>query len=142
MATKTASTKRKAAKTDCFDLPGLDDNLDLPSFDESLDFPGLDAILADLSELPGFEFDLEALDLEPAILRPQKNVRARVVGNENDGATKSKPLCGAKTRSGKPCKAPGLGRGRRCKLHGGKSTGPKTPEGKTRSLAALRGGRI
>lgn len=37
--------------------------------------------------------------------------------------------CGAKTRSGKPCMKWAL-RGRtRCKLHGGLSTGPKTPEG-------------
>lgn len=36
--------------------------------------------------------------------------------------------CGAKTRSGKPCKAPAMKNGR-CKMHGGKSTGVKTKEG-------------
>ena len=38
------------------------------------------------------------------------------------------PRCGAKTRKGTPCQAPAMENGR-CRLHGGKSTGPKTPEG-------------
>lgn len=41
--------------------------------------------------------------------------------------------CGAKTRSGKPCKIKLLYRNGRCKFHGGPSTGPKTAEGKRRS---------
>ena len=41
------------------------------------------------------------------------------------------PKCGAKTRSGKPCKNPAMKNGR-CRLHGGLSTGPKTPEGRAR----------
>lgn len=45
--------------------------------------------------------------------------------------------CGARCRDGHRCNAPGVGRGGRCKLHGGASTGPKTAEGKARSLAAL-----
>jgi hypothetical protein len=47
-------------------------------------------------------------------------------------------LCGAKTRSGGPCRLPGAGCGGRCKLHGGASTGPRTVEGRARS--ALNGG--
>ena len=44
----------------------------------------------------------------------------------NDPAQKS-TKCGAKTRSGAPCaKFPMEGK-RRCRLHGGLSTGPKTP---------------
>jgi hypothetical protein len=47
-------------------------------------------------------------------------------------------VCGAHARStGKPCQAKLLLRGGRCKLHGGKSTGAKTPEGKVRSKQAL-----
>lgn len=38
------------------------------------------------------------------------------------------PRCGAKTRKGTPCQAPAMKNGR-CRMHGGKSTGPKTPEG-------------
>ncbi|MDC3124703.1 hypothetical protein OBB00_08330 [Gammaproteobacteria bacterium] len=44
--------------------------------------------------------------------------------------------CGAKTRSGVPCaKFPIEGK-RRCRLHGGLSTGPKTPAGKAAISAA------
>jgi hypothetical protein len=41
--------------------------------------------------------------------------------------------CGAKTRKGTPCKQKGLYGSGRCKLHGGLSTGPTTPEGKSKS---------
>ena len=45
-------------------------------------------------------------------------------------------LCLAKTRSGKLCqKQPIVGK-TKCRLHGGLSTGPKTPEGKARCIAA------
>ena len=39
--------------------------------------------------------------------------------------------CGAFARSTRkpPCQAPGNGRGGRCKLHGGMSTGPRTEQG-------------
>lgn len=40
------------------------------------------------------------------------------------------PKCGAKTRSGKPCKRYGNKTNGRCKLHGGRSTGAITKEGK------------
>jgi hypothetical protein len=43
--------------------------------------------------------------------------------------------CGARrTRDGEPCRQLALGRGWRCRFHGGESTGPRTPEG----LAAVR----
>src|SRR5271170_5325257 len=38
------------------------------------------------------------------------------------------PRCGARTRSGEKCKAPAMSNGR-CRMHGGKSTGPRTLEG-------------
>src|SRR5262245_18345249 len=47
--------------------------------------------------------------------------------------------CGAfARRTGRPCRAPGNGRDGRCKLHGGKSTGPRTAEGKERIAEAQR----
>jgi hypothetical protein len=47
--------------------------------------------------------------------------------------------CGAFARStGKPCQAPGNGRGGRCKLHGGMSTGPKTEQGRRRLQEAMK----
>src|SRR5580765_325094 len=41
--------------------------------------------------------------------------------------------CGAKTRKGTPCDGPAMSNGR-CRMHGGPSTGPRTPEG----LEAIR----
>lgn len=49
---------------------------------------------------------------------------------------KQRPRCGARTRAGGQCQVrvePGF---RRCRLHGGLSTGPKTEAGKSRIRAA------
>lgn len=43
--------------------------------------------------------------------------------------------CGAKTRRGAPCRAPAMANGR-CRMHGGCSTGPRTPEGLERCRRA------
>lgn len=49
--------------------------------------------------------------------------------------------CGAHARTtGEPCKAP-AGPNGRCKLHGGKSTGPRTEQGLARTLAAMKAAR-
>jgi hypothetical protein len=45
------------------------------------------------------------------------------------------PRCGARTRSGRPCRGPAMSNGR-CRMHGGSSTGPKTAEGLARIRAA------
>jgi hypothetical protein len=46
------------------------------------------------------------------------------------------PRCGAKARTtGRACRAPAMKNGR-CRLHGGKSTGPRTAEGMARMAAA------
>jgi len=44
--------------------------------------------------------------------------------------------CGAKTRAGTPCKNPAVTGKARCRMHGGKSTGAKTAEGRAK-LSAL-----
>ncbi|MEL6642654.1 MAG: HGGxSTG domain-containing protein [Pseudomonadota bacterium] len=41
-------------------------------------------------------------------------------------------ICGAKTRKGTPCRALSEPGKRRCRFHGGLSTGPKTNEGRKR----------
>jgi len=46
------------------------------------------------------------------------------------------PRCGARARTtGCPCCAPAMANGR-CRMHGGRSTGPRTPEGMARMTAA------
>lgn len=58
---------------------------------------------------------------------------------------RERPQCGARTRQGTPCQAPAVWdkaknqpRNGRCRMHGGLSTGPRTAEGRRRSLEALR----
>lgn len=51
----------------------------------------------------------------------------------------ARPVCGARRhRDGQPCRASCEPGRRRCRFHGGRSTGPRTPEGKARALANLR----
>ncbi len=65
----------------------------------------------------------------------QNGTRRGWLKNGNPPGDPSKaPRCGAKTRSGQPCRAPAMrnpqtGRQTRCKLHGGRATGPRTAEG-------------
>ena len=44
--------------------------------------------------------------------------------------------CLAKTRRGTPCQKAAITERNRCRLHGGRSTGPRTAEGKARVIAA------
>src|SRR5262249_47009557 len=65
--------------------------------------------------------------------RKIERVRARLEALVRANAA---PRCGARSkRTGKPCRAAAMPNGR-CKLHGGKSTGPRTPEGLERSRRA------
>ena len=70
---------------------------------------------------------------EPHANREKKPV---LLKNGNpQGNPMNAPRCGAKTRSGRPCKGPAMKNGR-CRMHGGKSTGPRTPEGLEQSKKA------
>lgn len=46
--------------------------------------------------------------------------------------------CGARTRTGEPCRALRVYGKDRCRYHGGLSTGPKTPEGRARIAESNR----
>ncbi len=46
--------------------------------------------------------------------------------------------CGAKTRQGTPCRMRPMPWSKRCRLHGGLSTGPRTPGGRERVAEAQR----
>lgn len=61
-------------------------------------------------------------------VKPHEKRRGWLKNNNPPGDFMKAPRCGAKTRRGTSCKAPAMKNGR-CRLHGGKSTGPKTPEG-------------
>lgn len=71
-------------------------------------------------------------------------------GNRNRGfipPKKERPHCGARCRDGHACRAkaaanPFTGKlSNRCRMHGGHSSGARTPEGKVRALMALAKGR-
>jgi len=70
---------------------------------------------------------------EPLEREPIDRVRARLEALLKANAA---PRCGARSkRTGKPCRGAAMPNGR-CKLHGGKSTGPRTPEGLARCRRA------
>src|ERR1700733_10583355 len=71
---------------------------------------------------------------EPPAARPAGRNGPLRNGNPR-GNPNLAPRCGARARSGNPCRAPAMPNGR-CRTHGGKCTGPRTPEGKARSIAA------
>ena len=57
-----------------------------------------------------------------------------------NGRKKLRKICGAKNRKGLPCQCKLLLKGGKCKFHGGMSTGPRTEEGKKKSIETLRAG--
>lgn len=64
--------------------------------------------------------------------------RARWAAQEAERAAKRRVVCGAKTRKGTDCRCKSEPGKRRCKFHGGKSTGARTPEGIERIRKAQR----
>lgn len=72
---------------------------------------------------------------------PRERTRANDFGRctTGNGAKQARVICGAKRRrDGQPCQALSVPGKRRCKWHGGASTGPRSDGGRARSLANLR----
>lgn len=67
---------------------------------------------------------------------PHKKRRGWLTNANPPGDFSKAARCGAKTRRGTPCQCPAMANGR-CRLHGGLSTGPKTPEGIERIRRAV-----
>lgn len=67
------------------------------------------------------------------VLRPSARARMTSI------APTQRVICGAtRHRDGQPCQAKSVPGKRRCRFHGGMSTGPRTAEGRGRSMANLR----
>ena len=124
----------------------------------------LDAILIEWARLTGINCGEEELPKSPELVhqyaqarmspiaersaRAQESggvagINARIAGvcagAYESGKATLRVQCGAKRhRDGQPCQAKSEPGKRRCRFHGGRSTGPKTPEGKARALANLR----
>jgi hypothetical protein len=82
--------------------------------------------------------------LHPAHVESLTRVKGPWLRNGNrPGNPANAPRCGAKarTRGGAPCRNAAMRNGR-CRMHGGRSTGARTPEGQERArLANMRHGR-
>ncbi len=98
----------------------------------NFELPNLEFDLSNLDQL--LKFDLDSIGVEFDAGNFLTSNRARVLGCY---APKPKN-CGARTRRGTLCKCKPIPGKRRCKLHGGASTGPKTPEGRGRIAEAQR----
>ena len=61
--------------------------------------------------------------------------RGRLNNGNPSGDLSNAPRCGAKTRHGSLCRGPAMRNGR-CRMHGGRSTGPRTSAGLRRSRKA------
>jgi hypothetical protein len=61
--------------------------------------------------------------------------RGRLRNGARPGDFLAAPRCGARTRCGGSCRQPAMPNGR-CRMHGGLSTGPRTPEGRARCARA------
>ena len=66
-----------------------------------------------------------------AELRAQVDLLLRITARQEG-------RCGARTRKGEPCQAKGRLHGKRCRMHGGCSTGPRTEPGRARIAEAQR----
>ena len=75
--------------------------------------------------------------------QPHAPRRVSPLRNGNrQGDFRNAPRCGAKTRQGHPCRGPCVHDRKRCRMHGGGSTGPRTRAGLERSRSArLKSGR-
>jgi hypothetical protein len=71
----------------------------------------------------------------PPIAQPLLKNRGRLRHGNPSGDYLAAPRCGARTRCDASCRQPAMKNGR-CRLHGGKSTGPRTPAGLARSRRA------
>jgi len=115
----------------------------------------LDAIVTEWAELTGINWNEKSNPMTSA-RRPELSdaVRARMSSEEvpdwlvramgrTENRTKQavRITCGAaRHRDGLPCQALSEPGKKRCRFHGGRSTGPRTPAGKARALANLRRG--
>jgi hypothetical protein len=71
----------------------------------------------------------------PRAVTAGEKSRGRLRNGAPGGDPSTEPRCGARTRTGAACRSPAMSNGR-CRMHGGKSTGPRTRDGVERIRAA------
>lgn len=103
----------------------------------------LDAIVTEWAALTGIKYAHVSKPMtsgcRPEFLDDIAHARMTSEGPEVRHPQKVRVTCGARRRrDGQPCQALSVPGKRRCKWHGGCSTGPKTPAGRRRTLGNLR----
>jgi len=87
----------------------------------------------------GAPFQNMVTGLVHAFERARARARFGVLEESNTMAEKLiQAICGALTRKGNPCQAKPVPPTKRCRMHGGLSTGPRTLEGRKRVAEAQR----
>jgi hypothetical protein len=74
--------------------------------------------------------------IQKTVETPHEKRRGSLRNGNPPGDFAKAPRCGAKNRRGTPCRCPAMPNGR-CRLHGGLSTGARTPEGIERIRRAV-----
>jgi hypothetical protein len=98
-----------------------------------LDLLGADGVVAlvlDMADKHGIDRAIDRFNL------PLLATKALIEGKTY--TEPERPTCGARTRTGAPCKRKPVPGKQRCRNHGGLSTGARTVEGKARALACLK----
>lgn len=91
---------------------------------------GVVALVLDMAEKHGIDRAIDRYRL------PLLATKALIEGKPY--TEPERPTCGARTRTGAPCKRKPVPGKQRCRNHGGLSTGARTVEGKARALACLK----
>ena len=73
---------------------------------------------------------------EKTVNEPHAKRRGWLKNSNPPGDLSIAPRCGARTRKGLPCGSPAVRGRKRCRMHGGRSTGPRTAAGLSRSKRA------
>lgn len=102
----------------------------------------IDAIIAEWAELTGINNQPISKPMAsgrvPELLDAMRARMTSVAPDPQSKTNQERVVCGAKTQAGHPCRGKSVPGKRRCKWHGGCSTGPRTSEGRARALANLR----
>jgi hypothetical protein len=84
--------------------------------------------MRELGAVPVVAAPVPASPPRPKLHAAAGQSRGRLRHGNPSGDFRASPRCGARTRSGGCCRQPAMPNGR-CRMHGGRSTGPRTPEG-------------
>lgn len=93
----------------------------------------IDAIIAEWAELTGINNQPKSMPMTsgrvPELLDAMRARMTSAASGSQNRANQERVVCGAKTQAGHPCRGKSEPGKRRCKWHGGCSTGPLTTEG-------------